>query len=127
MDLATLKYTEEHEWVQVEDGIATIGITQHACEELGEIVFVELPEVGAQFGQMDEFGSVESVKSVSSLYSPITGTISAVNTELESAPELISDSNYDNGWIIKIKVSEHSEVGDLLNQDEYNAYLENLD
>ena len=119
-----LRYTEEHEWVRVEGDVATIGITDHATEELGEIVFCDLPNVGAEVVQMDEFGSVESVKTVSSLFSPLTGIVDEINDEIISAPSIINDSPYDAGWLIKVKLSDLKEVDDLLTPEEYKTHVE---
>ena len=121
-----LKYTEEHEWISIEDDIVTIGITDHATEELGEIVFVELPEVGSEYALSDEFGTVESVKTVSSLYTPVTGAITEANTALNDEPNLINDSPFESGWIIKMKIEDKSEYEDLMTHEEYQAFLENL-
>ncbi|MBW3583029.1 MAG: glycine cleavage system protein GcvH [Euryarchaeota archaeon] len=115
-----LKYSRSHEWVRVKDGIATIGITDHAQNELTDIVYVELPNEGDSFEQEDEFGVVESVKSVSELYLPVTGEITAVNTELENKPELINESPYDKGWLVKVKLEDESELDGLMTP---NAYL----
>ena len=119
-----LCYTEEHEWVKVDGDVATIGITAHATEELGEIVFCDLPSVGAEVIQMDEFGSVESVKTVSSLFSPVTGIVSEINAEVVGAPSIINDSPYDSGWLIKVKLSDPKEVDDLLTPEEYKSHVE---
>lgn len=121
-----LKYTEEHEWVSLEEDIATIGITEYATDELGEIVFVELPELGAEFSLSDEFGTVESVKTVSSLYSPVTGVVVEVNESLNDEPNLINDSPYQSGWIVKLKIEDKSEFGDLMSHEEYETFLESL-
>jgi glycine cleavage system H protein len=126
MSLDNLKYTQEHEWIRLEDNIATIGITSHAIEELGDIVFVELPQLGTEFSQMDEFGTVESVKTVSSLYVPLTGSIIEVNEQLNHAPETVNESPYEEGWLIKVKIDSHSEYEDLMTIKEYEAYLETL-
>lgn len=120
-----LRFTEEHEWVRIEDDIATVGVSEHAQEELGEIVFVELPKLDKEVCQMDEVGTIESVKTVSSLFSPLTGIISEVNTELEDSPALINESSYDEGWIFKIKLSDLNEVDDLMTAEEYQSFLDN--
>ena len=121
---AELKYTEEHEWVRIDNDTATIGITSHAAEELGEIVFCDLPEEDDEIEQMGEFGSIESVKTVSSLYSPVTGTIEAVNTDVINNPGLINDSPYEEGWLVKISISDSKEVDDLLTAEEYQNFLD---
>lgn len=120
-----LRYTEEHEWIRVENEIATVGITSHAVDELGEIVFVDLPEVGAQIEQMAEFGSVESVKTVSSLFLPISGEIIEINKELVNNPNLVNDSPYEDGWLVKVAMSDEKEADDLMTAGEYKSHLEN--
>ena len=120
-----LKYTQEHEWVLIEDDIATVGITQHAIHELGEIVYVDLPTVGSEYTQMMEFGSVESVKTVSSLYLPLSGEIIQVNTELTENPGLLNDSPYEDGWMVKLRIQDPNETHDLLNHSEYSQQLDN--
>lgn len=119
-----LKYSKEHEWVRVDGDIAYIGITDYAQEALGDIVFVELPEIGDDFGQEDEFGSVESVKSVSELYMPIGGEVTAINEELEDKPELLNEDPYEAGWIVQIKIADASELDTLLNAEEYANLIE---
>ena len=121
-----LRYTEEHEWVLVEGETATVGITHYATEELGEIVFVELPNVNDEFEQMDEFGSVESVKTVSNLYLPISGRVSAINETIQSSPETVSESPYSDGWLVKVDITDLNELDDLMTAEEYQGHLENL-
>ena len=118
-----LRYTKDHEWAKPEADTVTIGINDYAQDQLGEIVFVELPEVGDTFSAEDEFGSVESVKAVSELYMPISGEVAAVNENLEDAPELVNEACYEGGWIIKIKPSDKSEINALMDKA---AYLEML-
>ena len=114
-----LKYTNDHEWVKIEDGIATIGITHFAQGELGDIVYVEVDTVGESLGKEEVFGSVEAVKTVSDLFMPISGEIIEFNESLESNPEKVNENPYENGWMIKIKVSNISELDDLLSPDDY--------
>ncbi|MDC3250093.1 glycine cleavage system protein GcvH [bacterium] len=121
--LENLKYSKEHEWLKIEDGVATVGITDHAQSELGDIVFVELPEVGDTFDKDDSFGTVEAVKTVAELYSPISGEIIAINEELEDEAETVNSSPYENGWIIKIKISDESELESLLDAEAYKALI----
>ncbi len=121
-----LKYTQEHEWISIDDKIATIGITEHAAEELGEVVFVELPEKNVEFSQNDEAGTIESVKTVSSLYSPLSGKIIEVNDELENEPSTINDAPFGNGWIFKLEISDTSELEDLLSLDDYEDFVASL-
>ena len=124
--MTDIKYTEDHEWVSITNNVATIGISKHAVDELGEIVFVEVPELNSEFNQKDEFGSIESVKTVSSLYSPLSGKVIEVNTNLEEKPELINDSPEENGWIIKIEIKSESELSNLMSKSDYDTYLETL-
>tara|TARA_B100000700_G_C14223930_1_gene480543 strand:+ start:40 stop:432 length:393 start_codon:yes stop_codon:yes gene_type:complete len=116
-------YTREHEWVRIEGNKAEIGITYHAQKELGDIVFVELPEIDDEIDSGDEFGSVESVKAVSSLFMPVTGRITAVNTELKDSPELINEECYDDGWMIRVELANPDESADLLSSKEYEEFL----
>lgn len=118
-----LRYSEEHEWVRVEGNKAYIGITEFAQSELGDIVFVELPEVGATLKQDEPFGSVESVKTVSELYAPVSGTVVEVNGNLEDAPELVNSSSYDKAWMIVVELSDASELDKLLDADKYEAMV----
>ena len=116
-----LQYTKSHEWVRAEGDTVTIGITDHAQEELGDVVFVELPDVGDTIGAGDSFGTVESVKAVSDLYSPVGGEVVEVNSSLENAPEKINDDPYGEGWIVKLSTSEEA---DLLSPEEYEKVVE---
>ena len=118
-----LRYTKEHEWVKVEGNTAIIGITDFAQNELGDIVFVELPEVGDEVAFEQPFGSVESVKTVSELYAPVTGTIVAVNEELSDSPELVNESPFEAAWMIKVELSNPSEVEALLTPEAYNEVI----
>ncbi len=116
-----LQYTKTHEWVRREDDVATVGITEHAQDELGDVVFIELPERGASFGAGDAFGTVESVKAVSDLYAPVGGEVVEVNEALNDAPEKINEEPYGDGWIIRLRVSEEA---DLLSAGDYEKVLE---
>jgi len=118
-----VKYTKDHEWAKSEGDTVTIGINDYAQDQLGEIVFVELPEVGDSFAAEEEFGSVESVKAVSEMYMPISGEIVGVNENLEDAPELVNEDCYQGGWIIKVKPSDNAEIDALMDKA---AYLEML-
>ena len=119
MDPSKLKYSSTHEWVSTEDDTAIIGITDYAQSELGEIVFVELPEVGIAFDKGDTFGTIESYKTVSDLVTPLSGEIIEINTALADSPESVNDSPYDQGWIIKIKMANPSELDGLMTQQQY--------
>ncbi|ANU16721.1 glycine cleavage system protein GcvH [Planococcus maritimus] len=114
-----LRYSKEHEWVKVEDGKATIGITHFAQDELGDIVFVELPQVGDELKKDEPFGSVESVKTVSELYAPISGKIVEVNSELEDSPEFVNESPYEQAWMVVVEAPSEDEVNALMSADEY--------
>ncbi|MFG6179081.1 glycine cleavage system protein GcvH [Halomonas sp. THAF12] len=119
---ANLRYAESHEWIlENGDGTVTIGITDHAQQSLGDVVFVELPEVGTALAKGDEFGVVESVKAASDLYAPLAGEVVAVNEELEDAPETLNESPYEQGWILKLRLEDDSALNDLLNADAYKA------
>ncbi len=114
-----LRYSEEHEWVKVEDGKVRIGITHFAQSELGDIVFVELPQVGDEIKTDDPFGSVESVKTVSELYAPISGTVVEVNADLEDSPEFVNESPYEKAWMIVVEPADASEVDKLMTAEQY--------
>ncbi|MDA1354345.1 MAG: glycine cleavage system protein GcvH [bacterium] len=124
MSANELRFTEEHEWVTVNGDEVTVGITEYATEELGEIVFVDLGESGNQINQGDEVGSVESVKTVSGIFSPLTGEIVAINEELSDNPALINEFPLGDGWLFKIKPSNLNELEDLMSQEAYNAFIE---
>ena len=119
-----LRYSKEHEWVKIEDGKATIGITDFAQSELGDIVFVELPEVGDEISRDQPFGSVESVKTVSELYAPLSGKVVAINEELLDNPEYVNESPYGNAWMVTVELTSEAEVEELLDADAYTALIE---
>ena len=116
-----LQYTKSHEWVRIEGDTATIGITDHAQDELGDVVFVELPDEGATFDAGESFGTVESVKAVSDLYAPVGGEVVEVNSTLEDAPENINEDPYGEGWIVKLRTTDEA---DLLSPEEYEKVVE---
>ena len=118
-----LRYSKEHEWVRVEDGKVRVGITDFAQSELGDIVFVELPEVGTEVTACEPFGSVESVKTVSELYAPVSGKVIEVNEELEDNPEYVNESPYDQAWMIVIEPSDLAEVDNLLTPEAYEEMI----
>ena len=117
-------YTREHEWVRIEGNKAEVGITEHAQKSLGDIVYVELPEIGDEIDAGDEFGSIESVKAVNSLYMPMSGNIIAVNTELKDSPETINEECYDEGWLIRFELSNQEESSELLSSKDYKEFLQ---
>ncbi|MFN2744183.1 MULTISPECIES: glycine cleavage system protein GcvH [Bacillus] len=118
-----LRYSEEHEWVKTEDGKVRIGITDFAQSELGDIVFVELPEVGDEIKADEPFGSVESVKTVSELYAPINGKVVEVNGELEDSPEFVNESPYEKAWMIVVEPSDASEIDSLMTAEQYDEMI----
>ncbi len=118
-----LKYTEEHEWITIEADIATIGISDFAQNQLGDVVFVELPEVGDELEAGKPFGVVESVKAVSDIYSPLSGEVIEINEELPDAPETLNTSPYEDGWLIKMRLSNPEELDDLLDADTYQELI----
>ncbi len=117
------KYTREHEWVRVEDGVGVVGITDYAQRELGDVVFVNLPAVGTRVKQFERFGEIESVKAVSDLYAPVSGEVIEVNPRLGSEPELVNRSPYEEGWLIKIRLEDPAELGNLLSAEEYRQHI----
>ncbi len=118
-----LKYTKEHEWLKVKGDIAVVGITDHAQAELTDIVFVELPEIGKEVTKGDELCVVESVKSVSEIYAPISGKIVKINDKLEDTPETVNESPYDNGWLVELKIKDKTEINDLLDAESYKKTI----
>ncbi len=120
-----LKYSSEHEWARVGNGdVVEVGITHYAQDTLGDVVFVELPEIGSRVDQFDKFGEIESVKAVSDLFSPVSGTVAAVNEELEQSPELVNSDPYGDGWIMEVKLDDPSELDELMSSEAYQATLE---
>ena len=122
----SIKYSVEHEWVTVEDNIATVGITNYAQEALGDIVFVEAPDMGSEINQGDETGVVESVKAASDVITPVSGEVVEVNKSLESAPNTVNTDPTGNGWMFKVKLSDPKELEGLMNDKEYKAHCESL-
>jgi len=119
-----LRYTEEHEWVLVEDDIVTVGVTDFAQDQLGDVVFVELPEVGDTLEVGDTFGVVESVKAVSDVYAPVSGKVVEINEALPDEPEALNNSPYEKGWMIKVKLTDSSALADLMDVAAYQAFVE---
>ncbi|MCW7554864.1 glycine cleavage system protein GcvH [Endozoicomonas gorgoniicola] len=120
-----LRFVNSHEWIRLEDdGTATIGITDHAQEALGDVVFVELPEVGSTLAADDEAGVVESVKAASEIYAPLSGEVVAVNEALEEAPETVNSNPYDEGWFFRIKLSDKGELSELMDAEAYAEFVE---
>ncbi len=117
-------YSRDHEWVRVEGETCVLGITEHAQEELGEIVFVELPEVGDTFNAADEVGTIESVKAVAEVYTPVSGEVVEVNSALTDDPELINDDPHGEGWLIKLQIASKAQLDELMNAEKYEEYLD---
>ncbi|MBE0487863.1 MAG: glycine cleavage system protein GcvH [Halomonas sp.] len=125
---ANLRYADSHEWVLDNgDGTVTVGISDHAQEALGDVVFVELPEVGRSLAVKEEFGVIESVKAASDLYAPVAGEVIAVNEALEDAPETVNEAPYEGGWIIKVRLDDSAQLDDLLDADGYAAVAQSDD
>jgi glycine cleavage system H protein len=118
-----LRYTKDHEWIRVDGDVASVGITDHAQQELGDIVFVELPKVGAQLEQSGAFGSVESVKAVSDIYAPAAGEVVEVNTALADTPEKVNADPYGDGWIMKLRLRDSVQVSSLMSAADYTQYV----
>ncbi len=124
MNPEDLHYTQSHEWVRIDGGVGTIGITDHAQKELGEIVYLELPEVGHVYNAEEEFGTVESVKAVSELYTPVSGEVVEVNKSAVAEPGIVNDDAFGDGWLIKLKLSSDEEVGKLMTNEQYEEYVQ---
>ena len=120
---AELKYTKDHEWIKIEGDSATVGITEFAQRELGDIVYVDIPSVGKEVAREDTFGTVEAVKTVSDLFMPLTGTVTEINSALDSSPELVNSDPYGDGWMVKITVADASEIAGLLSAEEYKSLV----
>ena len=121
-----MKYTEDHEWIKLDDDVATIGISTHAAGQLGDVVYVELPDVDAEFEKGDDAAVVESVKAASEIYAPLSGTITAVNEVLEDAPETVNAAPETDGWFFKIKISDASELDGMMDEAAYKDYCDGL-
>ena len=119
----TVKYTEDHEWINVEENIATFGITNHAQEQLGELVFIELPQVGAQLTKGGEAAVVESVKAASDVYSPVSGEVVEINSALDDEPTKVNEDPEGSGWMVKIKLSNTDELAGMMDQDAYTKFI----
>lgn len=120
---ADLKYSKEHEWIKIDGDIVTVGITEYAQGELGDVVFVEMPEIDDEFDNGESFGSIEAVKAVSDLFMPVSGTIVEINEDLEDDPAKVNSDPYGDGWMVKIKLSNADEVNELLSADDYADHI----
>ena len=124
MNPTDLKYSKEHEWLRLEsDGVGVVGITEFAADSLGDVVFVELPEIGAEFEQFQKMGEIESVKAVSDLFTPISGKVLERNEELIDSPELVNNSTFHDGWMIRVQLTDTSEIDNLLSAEEYDKLI----
>ncbi len=117
------RYTKEHEWVRVENDLGTVGITDYAQDQLGDIVYLDLPSLGTQVKQLDKLGEIESVKAVSDLYSPVSGEVAEVNQEISDKPELVNQSPYDEGWLVRVRLADPAEVDNLLTAEQYDELI----
>ncbi|MGE5343901.1 MAG: glycine cleavage system protein GcvH [Candidatus Omnitrophota bacterium] len=126
MDLKEFLFTKDHEWIKEEGNVATVGITDYAQHELGDVVFVELPHLGETIAKGDPCSNIESVKAVSDVYAPVSGEIVGINETLENKPELINSAPYGDGWIFKVKIDDTSELDELMNNEEYDEYLKGI-
>lgn len=126
MDTAAAYYTKNHEWIIVEGNEVIVGITDYAQEEMGDVVFVELPEAGEEFNQGDQFAVIESVKAVSDVFLPVSGEIIEVNEKLLEQPELINEEPHNQGWLVKVQLSDENELDDLMDRAQYQEYIEEV-
>ena len=128
MNPTDFRYSEEHEWVQIEsDTVVLVGITEFAAESLGDVVYVDLPEVGGAVGQSEKMGEIESVKAVSDLYSPLSGKVTERNEQVLDNPQLVNDSPFDGGWMIRIELSDPSQLDKLMTAEQYESFLASQD
>ena len=124
MNPPDLKYSKEHEWLRVDDdNVVVIGITEFAAESLGDVVFVELPDVGADLSKFDKMGEIESVKAVSDLFTPVSGKVLERNEQIIDSPQLVNENSFDSGWMLRIQLSDPSELDKLMSAEEYEAFL----
>jgi glycine cleavage system H protein len=120
---ADLRYTKEHEWIRVKGGEAEVGITDYAQGELGDVIFVELPELGSKVAQMKPFGTIDAVKTVSDLFAPVSGEVTAINDALAADPELVNSDPYGAGWMLKLKIADAAQLDDLLDGEAYDELI----
>ena len=122
MDHKKFKFTKDHEWLNLQEDIATVGITDYAQSQLGDIVFVEMPELSAILTASESFGAIEAVKTVADLYAPVSGEVIEINDKLDSSPDLVNSDPYIEGWIVKLKIDNNDEINELMNYDEYQEF-----
>ena len=122
MDYKKFKFTKDHEWLNLQEHIATVGITDYAQDQLGDIVFIEMPQVSTKIAASESFGAIEAVKTVADLYAPVSGEVIEINDKLDSSPDLVNSDPYIEGWIVKLKIDNNDEINELMNYDEYQKF-----
>ncbi|RPH03885.1 MAG: glycine cleavage system protein GcvH [bacterium TMED144] len=122
MDYKKFKFTKDHEWLNLQEDLATVGITDYAQSQLGDIVFVEMPELSVKLTASESFGAIEAVKTVADLFAPVSGKVIEINENLDSNPDLVNSDPYTKGWIVKLKIENNDEINELMNYDEYQEY-----
>ena len=122
MDHKKFKYTKDHEWLNLQEDLAIVGITDYAQGQLGDIVFIEMPQVSTKIAASESFGAIEAVKTVADLYAPVSGEVIEINDNLDSSPDLVNSDPYNQGWIVKLKIDNNDEINELMNYDEYQEY-----
>ena len=122
MDHKKFKFTKDHEWLNLQEDIATVGITDYAQGQLGDIVFIEMPQVSTKIAASESFGAIEAVKTVADLYAPVSGEVIEINDKLDSSPDLVNSDPYIEGWIVKLKIDNNDEINELMNYDEYQEF-----
>ena len=122
MDYKKFKFTKDHEWLNLQEDIATVGITDYAQGQLGDIVFIEMPQVSIKIAASESFGAIEAVKTVADLYAPVSGEVIEINDNLDSSPDLVNSDPYIEGWIVKLKIDNNDEINELMNYDEYQEF-----
>ena len=122
MDHKKFKFTKDHEWLNLQEGLAIVGITDYAQSQLGDIVFVEMPQVSTKIAASESFGAIEAVKTVADLFAPVSGKVIEINENLDTSPDLINSDPYNKGWIVKLKIDNNDEINQLMNYDEYQEY-----
>ena len=125
MDHKKFKFTKDHEWLNLQEDLAIVGITDYAQSQLGDIVFVEMPELSSKLTASESFGAIEAVKTVADLFAPVSGEVIEINENLDSSPDLVNSDPYNEGWIVKLKIDNSDEINELMNYDEYHEYILN--
>tara|TARA_Y100001980_G_C14309354_1_gene134030 strand:- start:150 stop:530 length:381 start_codon:yes stop_codon:yes gene_type:complete len=123
MDHKKFKFTKDHEWLNLQEGLAIVGITDYAQSQLGDIVFIEMPELSSKLTASESFGAIEAVKTVADLFAPVSGEVIEINDKLDSNPDLVNSDPYNEGWIVKLKIDNNDEINELMNYDEYQEFI----